>query len=429
MCFYESNARYFHHSEKYFLESGVELVYLCMYPSATYYCKNHNLSYIYVPDIVRKDYKSDISLLTEKEVEQSIVFHKALLPQLESNLKLVAEQYAQFYENIFSNENCLGAVVIGDVRVFSSTAKMVSKKYFKKIIYFEPGPFGTMIFDESGVNKNMTISKVEHHEIMVQTSSENSLEEFYKVKPSKKYFEGNAYAYLKKIPDVLLSVPPFFLRKKLPVELQTGENFSDSLPYLYSRILTKKSENTEQVLPDKYIFFPLQVPCDVQIVMNSPHFPTIKSMLTKLTSNLPDGYKLVIREHPMNLGRYGNDFYQVIRDNEFTILNNSTSIESLIENASLVVVCNSTVGVEALRMDTEVLTLGDSYYHACTHIYDCTLDLKQQLDFAIKNPISRNLKNKYLSKLYNDYLIKDNYKNEKYLSLDKMVKRICGFYA
>ncbi|MBE0347313.1 capsular polysaccharide export protein [Pseudoalteromonas peptidolytica F12-50-A1] len=429
MCFYESNARYFHHSEKYFIEKAVELVYLCMYPSAAYYCKINRLNYIYAPDAARENYKSDIKTLSEKEVEQSIVFHKTLLPQLENNFKLTAEQYAQFYDDIFANESCLGAVIIGDVRVFSSTAKIISQKRSKKIIYFEPGPFGTMIFDEKGVNKNMEISKFDCHEITLGTSSNEILSEFYTVNSCKKYFEGDFFAYFRKIPDVFLSVPPFFMRKALLVELQTGEGLTDSLPYLVSRIVSKQPKAIKYKSPDRFIFFPLQVPCDVQIIMNSPHFRSIKSMLSELISNLPDGYKLIIREHPMNLGRYGKDFYQIITNSENAILDNSTSIDKLIKNADLVVVCNSTVGVEALRTDTEVFTLGDSYYRSCTHFYDPTYSLKEQLLFAIENPITREFKNNYLSKLYRDYLIKDNYKNEKYFNLEKMVERLCGFYA
>ncbi|MDP2564798.1 hypothetical protein [Pseudoalteromonas marina] len=428
MCFYESNVRYFHFAESKFAAKGIELVYLCMYPSAVKYCKRHELKYKFLPLEVRN--KGVIGLVDFKSnVEEDSKFHNFLLPSLKSDFEKLFRMYSSYYNVIFNDDNCLGAVLIGDVRLFSSSAKVAAEKYNKKLVYFEPGPFSTMIFDENGVNKNMTISKVTKQGIFEAEVNQASLEMLYKNNSQRKYYDGNFFAYFRKVHDVFLSVPPDLLRSKLYPELQTGESLIESIPYLISRVFTKRKNNPKKEQHNKkFIFFPLQVPCDVQIIINSPNFGSINEMLSALINSIPDGFNLVVREHPMNMGRYGDAFYKLLNDKN-VILDNENDINELIEKAELVVVNNSTVGVEALKTDTSVMILGDSYYDACTHKYNPMFSLKEQIINAIENPISRDFKDKYLTLLYEDYLIKDNYKNLHYDNLELLVKRISRFYA
>ncbi|MFL9782887.1 hypothetical protein BCV35_014020 [Vibrio cyclitrophicus] len=430
MCFYESNVRYFYEAISYFKNKNINLIFLCMYPSAVKFCVINKLDYIHLPKEVRKkNIESLDNILTEKEAYNCYYFHQSLLPFNNDEYVDVVNRYYRFYDELFQSDDCLGAVVIGDVRLYSSTAKLSSNKHNKKVVYFEPGPFGTMIFDDRGVNKNMAISLLSKDDITSYKSDKNSLNDFYKVSHSKKYYSGSALAYLRKIPDVISSIPPQVLRRFFPIELQTGESFYESIPYLISRLnIVKNKKTIPKKHNGKYIFFPLQVPCDVQIVMNSPHFNSIFHMVKELSEHVPDDYKLIIREHPMNLDRYGSEFYSYIRNHDNIILDNSNDIWELVQSSDLVVVNNSTVGIEALRYDTEVLVLGDAFYHKAVHVFN-GIDLGSAIKDAINNPISREFKDKYLSLLYREFLIKDNYKNIKYNNLDLMVDKISDFYA
>lgn len=430
MCFYESNVRYFHEAIAYFKNKNINLIFLCMYPSAAKYCTDNALNHINLPKEIRKNSADSFtSDLTKTEVYECYSFHDKLIPSNSERYIDVVNRYYFYYDELFRADDCLGAVVIGDVRLFSSTAKLAAKKHNKKIVYFEPGPFGTMIFDDEGVNKNMAISSLSDEDILSYKSSECTLADFYKVTSVKKYYSGSTSAYLRKIPDVLLSIPPRIFSQLFPIELQTGESFYESIPYLLSRLNISKSKNKKsEVYNGKFIFFPLQVPCDVQVVMNSPHFDSIDEMVKEVAESLPDNYKLVIREHPMNLGRYGSEFYAYIDSNDKIILDNSRNIWDLVQSSDLVVVNNSTVGIESLRYDTEVLVLGDAFYHKSVHVFD-GVDLCNTINTAINNPISREFKDKYLSLLYKEFLIKDSYKNLKYENLDLMVEKISKFYA
>lgn len=430
MCFYESNVRYFHEAIVYFKQKNVNLVFLCMYPSAVKFCINNSLDYVNLPKKIRKNgielFDSD---LTEREVYECYYFHNKLRPMDSEHYIDIVNRYFCFYDELFREDDCIGAVVIGDVRLFSATAKLAAKKHNKKVVYFEPGPFGTMIFDDKGVNKNMTISSFSDEDIVSYKSNKNVLDDFYKVVPGEKYYSGSIPAYLRKIPDVLLSIPPRIFSRLSPIELQTGESFFESIPYLLSRLNISKNEDiVTEAHNGKFIFFPLQVPCDVQIVMNSPHFDSIDDMVRELAKSLPNDYKLVIREHPMNLGRYGSEFYSYINSNDKIILDNSNNIWDLVQSSNLVVVNNSTVGIESLKYDTEVLVLGDAFYHKSVHVFD-GVDLGNTINNAINNPVSREFKDKYLSLLYKEFLLKDNYKNLKYDNLELMVDKISNFYA
>jgi capsular polysaccharide export protein len=418
MCFYESNVRYYHFSEEYFKREQIELVYLCLYPSAKSYCKKNNLQFIYLPTAVRK-VKPDLTELSDEFYK----FHIKLLPNLETQYIEITKKYFQFYKELFNKSDVKGVIVIGDVRLFSSTARYWALKYNKSISFFEPGPFDTMIFDRVGVNKNMEISSFSIDYIDDLEEDEDVLAALFKTVSSKKYYDGNLMAYFSKIPDVFLSVPPWGVRGKCPVELQTGESFISSLPYLFNRILNMKKQIKQLPISDHFIFFPLQVPCDVQIVMNSPFFSSIFEMVEKVIKAIPDNYKLVIREHPMNIGRYGESLYDLISNTNNVELDNNNNIWKLVSESDLVIVNNSTVGVESLKFNTDVLVLGECYYSQVVHNYKHGTPLKDQIKQAIKNKIPRDRKNKYLMFLAQNYLVKDNYKNVNYDNLIKMVDK------
>ena len=421
MCFYESNVRYFHYAE---LSLGnPKFIYLCMYSSAVKYCKKNGLDFIYLPHHVRL--LNEYDNITDIELEEITSFHNKLFPGNEKKFFSLARKYLSFYESISSINNT-SCVVIGDVRLFSSTAKYISKVSGLNVFYFEPGPFGTMIFDKIGVNKNMEIANDSLNKMKNLVDHETDyLDEFYSSKREVKYFENDLFAYLRKIPDVLYSVPPKCLSKYLYPEIQTGETLVDSIPYLLGRIFSSKKKHDKKNISmyGNFIVFPLQVPCDVQIIMNSPYFRTIQEMIFSVYESLPDGYNLVIREHPMNKGRYDKDIYKFIDKNSNIYLDNDNDLWELVERSKLVVVNNSTVGIEALKYDTEVLVLGETYYHQVVHVYKGG-DLSKAIGEAIDNYISRNDKNAYLSYIYSYFLIKDNYKNKEYYNLDKMLARI-----
>lgn len=420
MSFYESNSRYYH-----FLENEINskntnsnMTQLCLYPSAAKYCKKHNLNYIYIPKEVRKR-KGNCNI----DINKFIDYHINIMPEYKEEIKTVATQYYAFFEEYFKENNIDLLICIGEDRLFSSIPAYIFKKFNKAVLFFEPGPFGTMIFDSKGVNCNMEIATIDKSWLFETEVDEKKLCEFFENTPKIKFYDGDISAYLRKISDIILSVPPKLIKRKLPIELQTGEGFFESIIYLRNRLI-KTKKNTIYHDYGKYIFLPLQVPTDVQMIKHSPIYSNFYEMIKDVYNSIPEDYKLVLREHPMNTGRYNKKIYEFINENENVFLDNSTNIDKLIKESEIVVVNNSTVGVEALKFGKTVLTLGKTYYPQVVYTLNKKQDLKDMICIAINNKIPRDKINKYLYVLYTEYLIKDHYKNKVYNNLDLLANKI-----
>ncbi len=110
---------------------------------------------------------------------------------------------------------------------------------------------------------------------------------------------------------------------------------------------------------EKYIFFPLQVNSDTQIVLNSPY----ESMYAAIDAVLPElkktGYKIIIKEHPKEVEPVDYSRYE---DNQQVFIVKKVDLEKCIEQAEFVVNINSSVGFQALAKYKKVLVLGESFY-------------------------------------------------------------------
>ena len=121
-----------------------------------------------------------------------------------------------------------------------------------------------------------------------------------------------------------------------------------------------------------YYYFPLHVTDDFKIERAIPHCADQESLIKQVADALPQGYDLVLKEHPVSIGR--NDpamLRRLTRIPNVRLVDPYTSSHDLIRNAAAVVVISSTVGIEALMYDKPVLTLGQPYYAG----YGVTVDL------------------------------------------------------
>lgn len=430
LSFYESNSRYIHKlSELIKNKYDFDSIQLCLYSSSIKYCKKNNLSYIDLPKLCRQNTSNKENVSVDRELYS---FHCSLFPELESEFKKVAQEYLNYYINI-NWEDIKAIVFIGDRRLYSSIGAKIARKNKVETIFFEPGPFGTMIFDPIGVNCNMSISNISiecMRKDIDELEKKYLLEEFFSNKGNRKFYSHNTLAYLNKVFDVIQSIPPQMFRRFSKLELLTGEGFVESVPYLLNRLpyLNTKKNNKFDIknnFSGKYIFVPLQVPKDVQVIENGGDYKTIDKMISELSINIPSDYKLVIREHPMNKGRYGEYLYKIVDNNENMIIDNLTSINDLIDGADLVVVINSTVGFEAAIRGAAVLALGKTYYHHIVSTMNKEISLCENITNAIHNKCDYEIVELYAAYLYKHYLVKDNYKNMYYYNLGKAVELIC----
>ena len=112
-----------------------------------------------------------------------------------------------------------------------------------------------------------------------------------------------------------------------------------------------------------FVYFPLHVTDDYKITRIIPHCRDQVSLVEQVADALPVGYDLVLKEHPMSLGRNSIGLLRRLqRRPNVRLVQPYTSSHDLIRDSVGVVVISSTVGLEALLYDKPVLTLGDPFY-------------------------------------------------------------------
>lgn len=121
-----------------------------------------------------------------------------------------------------------------------------------------------------------------------------------------------------------------------------------------------------------FVYFPLHVTDDYKIKRIIPHAVDQASIIEQVADALPSGYDLVLKEHPMSLGRNSVSLLRRLRKrSNIRLVSPYTSTHDLIQQSEAVAVISSTVGLEALLYDKPVLTMGDPYYAG----YGVTVDL------------------------------------------------------
>ena len=110
----------------------------------------------------------------------------------------------------------------------------------------------------------------------------------------------------------------------------------------------------------RYIFFPLQVMNDSQLVLNS-NIGLIDGLLYCIKKAQYENLDLIIKLHPAeNNILVLKRILELRKQYKFKIVKDNTFL--VIKNASKVITINSTVALEAMILNKEVEILGRSYY-------------------------------------------------------------------
>ncbi len=121
-----------------------------------------------------------------------------------------------------------------------------------------------------------------------------------------------------------------------------------------------------------YVYFPLHVVDDYKIKKVIPHCYDQASIVEQVADALPPGYDLVLKEHPMSIGRNSIRLLRRLRSRpNVRLVQPYANSHDLIRGAAAVAVISSTVGLEALLYEKPVLTLGEPFYSG----FGVTLDL------------------------------------------------------
>ncbi|MBU1659124.1 hypothetical protein KKG72_08750 [bacterium] len=141
------------------------------------------------------------------------------------------------------------------------------------------------------------------------------------------------------------------------------EDFRNPLKVLKNKLFNKMEKTFPHAdLDGEYIFFPLQVSKDSQLILNSD-VDNVEA-LKKIKKRFPHA-KVLVKIHPAEESQEFIKQVEEMQDEFVKIISNDTS--ALIKNAKLVVTINSTVGLEAMILGKDVEVLGRAIYSNFHH--------------------------------------------------------------
>ncbi|MBQ0668190.1 hypothetical protein J7S63_20290, partial [Providencia rettgeri] len=293
-------------------------------------------------------------------------------------------------------------IISGDERIPTKILSYVAHKLNIRVLYFEQGPFGTTILDEIGVNANCSFRGNSNQE----SSDKKKLMQILEKK--EKWLGYKKYRVLDIIHQVLFpSKYPEITKYKLSLAKKNKHPFS----------VWKTEKNI--------ILLVLQVPEDVNMVCHSPYFENHYDIVKYVYSSIPVGYKLVVREHPLYKNKYESELYDFIAKNNIMI-DSAGSLKEKIQKSSLVIVNNSTVGLEAMTYNKSIIVLGNSYYDNPEFTYKFNGEnLHDLIITAIVNPKDSNSINQWLNYLFNNQFLSGHFRDKDLSDLKGHVEKIC----
>lgn len=199
---------------------------------------------------------------------------------------------------------------------------------------------------------------------------------------------------------------------RLPRDIEFYRNWAKANPNPPQKIILHKRNQefnaiTSQDKPDlsqPYVFLPLQVFNDTQLLFFSDwvkNIPHLIEVAKNISQHLPQGWRILIKEHPSCFSRYDKKFIT----NDKVQLANGYDSHTLIEKAQAVLTINSSVGLEAMLFQKPVITLGKSFYtfgkltHPCTNEAEI-IEALNNLDKITFNQSDREAFINYLKNAY-----------------------------
>lgn len=137
------------------------------------------------------------------------------------------------------------------------------------------------------------------------------------------------------------------------------------------------------------IYYPLHVPCDMALTIRSPEYLDQLSLIEFILRNIPDRYKLAVKEHPAMIGAVDAQRLIALKKQykDLIILHPAINNFDVLELADLVISVNSKAGAEAVILRKPVIVLGDAFYKNSPYVFliDSLSKLKQGINEALKS--------------------------------------------
>lgn len=308
-------------------------------------------------------------------------------------IQLQALAYIDLLEKKIKNIDYL--LLIGDLRLPFEIARKFAQQNNISTYYIEQGPYKTTFFDQKGVNANASIRFFNSSDETNLVEKKEFIQHFIQRKKNRKYNRSPIYRGIDYLLEALLNKTPF-----LPPDLKIDYS-------IFGKRKVNSISSSETSTYQQTFLLICQVPFDVNMTHHSPFYSNHYQILLDVHKNLPEKSKLIIREHPVYKGKYSAKFYEYLKTQENIFLDTNSGFNECIQASDVVIVNNSTVGLEAIVHKKTVIVLANSYYDAsgiCLKL-NKKEDLKKLLKEALQYKIDETKRINYLFHLFKNHLL------------------------
>lgn len=325
---------------------------------------------------------------------KSLIHYHTLLDSNISEKKLLKQalSYIDIFSKQIQKQPPEFALCWGDSRLAVEVFIAVCKVHKIKLYFLELGPYNTTFFDEYGVNANASVLK-QYEKQQTKSFIKKGVNRRKKIGT---YLRNPILRTLDYICELIFDglgvYPPDMLRIAKLAKFRPQKN---------NRNTTVQTENKVPVF-----LLAMQDPNDVNMVFHSPHFNSPFEILQTVHKNLPDNAALIVREHPAYRNCNSDLFYNYIETNSIR-LDSESSLASQIQTADVIVVNNSTAGIEVLSSYKPLVVLGNAYYKSDAICLGLSQKdkIKELLTRALEYEVNHNKIDCFLEFLFNTYLI------------------------
>lgn len=308
-------------------------------------------------------------------------------------IQLQALAYIDLLEKKIKNIDYL--LLIGDLRLPFEIARKFAQQNNISTYYIEQGPYQTTFFDQKGVNANASVRFFNSSDETNLVEKKEFIQYFVQRKKNQKYNRSPIYRGIDYLLEALLNKTPF-----LPPDLKIDYS-------IFGKRKVNSISSSETSTYQQTFLLICQVPFDVNMTHHSPFYSNHYQILLDVHKNLPEKSKLIIREHPVYKGKYSAKFYEYLKTHENIFLDTNSGFDECLQASDVVIVNNSTVGLEAIVHKKTVITLANSYYDAsgiCLKL-NKKEDLKELLKEALQYKINETKRINYLFHLFKNHLL------------------------
>lgn len=343
--------------EKALNEMGYTVIYVT-YTYSLYKLVNRRIDDgNYVEFLTNKNVKEKNNSSIEDKILYSIEYNAGWNDTKElSNLYYAIKQK---YESSYINLNVEYIVLWNGNKISDISWKDLADEYNIKTLYIELANMEGKIFvDPIGTNaksylydNNSVLKKFNYEELDYKLWKEIYIRSKYKQKTVK---QARKRGFIDAVRSNLLDLYGAFVKNGA---YRKHINKKKVLDRFYRQNFSYRKLNGDE----KYIFFPLQVTTDTQILING-NMSLLDSLRYAIKKAEDEDCWLIIKPHPAEKNPANiKEIERIASVYKKCIFSNRNTFE-LLENAFKVITINSTVGIEAMILDCKLDIIGRAFY-------------------------------------------------------------------